>query len=102
MTIRTMTIGDSIISKRSQIISFCIFVFFGLLAFLKHNFPKTICESFIDKIQNFTYIIVFCAICTLIVTLWSRKPLKINILVDIVINFIYLVGVVFICIKIFL
>jgi len=100
MALEKMKVGDSILTKKSRKISLFIFGFYALIAFLKHNYPEVICESFIDAIQNFIYILIFYAVCIVIVTLWSYKALKIEFWGDMLLNFVYLVGSTLFCITI--
>lgn len=78
-----------------------IFCIFGILAIGKIFFPKFINEYLIDKVHNLNYIVIFCTVLTLIILLIS-KIRKIDFILGYSITtFIYLFGVVTICIKIF-
>ena len=86
------------ILNKSGIFIFCGFV---LLAFLKYISPKIINEYLVDKIHNLNYVAIFCIVLTLIIFLISKFSIKYFIINYSIITFIYVFGVVTICIRIF-
>ncbi len=80
-----------------------IFIFFGfgILAFLKYIFPNIINEYLVDKIHDIKYVTIFCIVLTLIIFLISKIPIKYFIIKCSIITFIYVFGVVSICIRMF-
>jgi len=80
-----------------------IFIFsgFGILAFLKYIFPNIINESIVYKMHDLKYVTIFCIILSLIIFLISNIPIKYFIIKHSIITFIYVFGVVTICIRIF-
>jgi len=84
--------------NRSGIFIFCGF---GLLAFLKYIFPKIINEYLVDKIHAINYITIICIFLTLIIFLISKFSIINFIINHSILTFIYVFGVVTICIRIF-
>jgi len=80
-----------------------IFIFFGfgILAFLKYIFPNIINEYLVDKIHDIKYVTIYCIVLTLIIFLISKISIKYFIIKCSIITFIYVFGVVSICIRIF-
>ena len=80
-----------------------IFIFsgFGILAFLKYIFPNIINEYLVDKIHDLKYVTILCIALTLIIFLISKIPIKYFIIKSSITTFIYVFGVVTICIRIF-
>lgn len=98
----SMAIGESVIFRTFKKIAVCIFIVLVLLALLKPFFPEFINESFIDKIQNLNYVSYFCAFLTFIIIVLNIKTLKSeSSLQDIIIGFIFLVGLIAWCSEIF-
>jgi len=94
--------GFSILSILNTLGIF-VFVIFGISALTNKYFPKFIISRyFIDNVHDITYIVGFCIILTLMIPLIiSKAPLTWFIWRYYVTAFIYLFGVVTICIKIF-
>ena len=86
------------ILNRSGIFIFCGFC---LLSFLKYISPKIINEYLVDKIHDLNYVAIFCIVLTLIIFLISKFTLKHFIINHSITTFIYVFGVVLICIRIF-
>ncbi len=84
--------------NRSGIFIFCGFC---MLAFLKYIFPKIINEYLFDKIYDLNYITIFCIVLVLIIFIISKFSLKNFIISHSILTFIYVLGVVNICIRIF-
>lgn len=85
-----------------NVLGIFIFSIFGLLSLLKYFFPKFINRHVTDNIHELTYVMVFCIILTLIIPLIIFKvSLTWFIWQYSIISFIYMFGVVTICIKIF-
>lgn len=84
-----------------NIFGIIIFCGFGLLAFLKYISPKIINEHLFDKIHDLSYVIIFCIVLTLIIFLISKFSIKHFVIKYSIITFIYVFGVVAICIRIF-
>ena len=100
MNLETTWLDLSILSILNKF-GVCIFCFFIILAFLKFIFPKLINEHFTDKIHNLRYIAVFCIVLALIILLISKIPSIRFISHYSITTFIYLFGVVILCIKLF-
>ena len=96
-----MTWADLNILGLLNMSSIFIFSGFGLLAFLKYIFPNIINECFVDKIHDLKYVTFFCIVSTLIIFLISKIPIKDFIIKSSITTFVYLFGVVAICIRIF-
>ena len=84
--------------NRSGIFIFCSF---GLLAFSKYIFPKIINEYLVDKIHDINYVTIVCIVLTLIIFLISKFSVINFIINHSILTFIYVFGVVTICIRIF-
>lgn len=78
-------------------------IFFGfcLLAFLRFIFPNIINEYLVDKIYDLKYVTFFCIVSTLIIFKISKFSLIDFFIKYSIISFIYVFGVVTICIRIF-
>jgi len=78
-----------------------IFLGFGILAFLKSVFPEIDNEYLLKEIFDLKYITIFCIFLALIIFKISKFPLKYFIINHSILTFIYVFGVVTICIRIF-